>query len=176
MRRLLATGLVANGPFSLRFPRGSAPAGGDAPFEPVEVGRARVLRTGSDVLIAGAGKLVAACQQAADLLAVQGIEATVIDARFVKPIDPRIPELAAAHRAVVTVEDGTARGGFGTGVLEAMAVAGVAVPTRVLGLPDAYIEHGAQPTLLGGFGLDEQGIVAAVLEVMPLRSKAALAG
>jgi 1-deoxy-D-xylulose-5-phosphate synthase len=176
LRRLLATGLAADGPFTIRFPRGTAPAGGDAAFEPVEVGRMRVLRSGHDVLLAGVGKMVAACEQAAELLAAQGLEATVVDARFVKPLDPDIPRLAGAHRALVTVEDGTVHGGFGSAVLEALAAAGVAVPTRLLGLPDRYIEHGAQPALLQGFGLDATGIAAAVLEMLPLPSKAALAG
>jgi 1-deoxy-D-xylulose-5-phosphate synthase len=176
MRRLLATGLAQDGPFSLRFPRGPAPGGGDAPFEPVAVGRARVLRRGGDVLLAGVGKLVAACQQAAELLAAQGIEATVVDARFVKPLDPNLPALAAEHRAVITVEDGTVRGGFGSAVLEAMAAAGVEVPTTLLGLPDGYIEHGAQLTLLAGFGLDPPGIAAASLAALAPHSEAALAG
>ncbi len=176
MRRLLATGLAADGPFSIRFPRGAAPAGGDAPFEPVAVGSARVLREGKDVLLAAIGRMVGVCEEAAERLAARGCTATVVDARFVKPLDARIAQLATAHRAVVCVEDGTVVGGFGSAVVEAMAAAGVAVPVRTLGLPDGYIEHGTAAQLLAGFGLDADGVTAAALEMAPAPIKAALAG
>jgi 1-deoxy-D-xylulose-5-phosphate synthase len=176
LRRLLATGLAFDGPFSIRYPRGAAPAGGDAPLEPVEVGRSRVLRSGTDVVLVGVGKMVGACVQAAELLAAQGLGITVVDARFVKPIDAALPELCARHQAVVTVEDGTLRGGFGAGLLELLAAADVHVPVRTLGLPDRYLEHGAQAGLLAGFGLDAPGIAAVARELVPVPPRSALAG
>jgi len=176
LRRLLATGLQHNGPFTLRYPRGAAPASDDCPMQPVEVGRMRVLREGGDVLLAGAGKMVGVAMQAADRLAASGVRATVVDARFVKPIDPELAPLAARHRAVVTVEDGTIRGGFGSGVLELLAAADVQVPVRILGLPDHFVQHGAPATLLSGFGLDAEGVATAVRELLGSLPSSALAG
>jgi 1-deoxy-D-xylulose-5-phosphate synthase len=176
MRRMLATGLAFDGPFSIRYPRGTAPSAGTAPLEPLEVGRSRVLRTGQNVALLGVGKMVTVCTQAADLLAADGISATVVDARFVKPIDAQLAELCGRHRAVVCVEDGTIRGGFGAGVLELLADAGVLVPVRVLGLPDRYLEHGAQAGLLSSFGLDAAGVAAAALAALPAPSPSVLAG
>ncbi len=177
MRRMLATGLArTEGPFTLRYPRGAAPACEQVPLHPVEIGRMRVLREGSDVAIAAAGKMVGPALQAADRLVAAGVRATVVDARFVKPIDPALAPLVARHRALVTVEDGTVRGGFGSGVLELLAEAGVQVPARLIGLPDCFVEHGAQATLLSSFGLDAEGIAAAARALLGSGTESALAG
>jgi 1-deoxy-D-xylulose-5-phosphate synthase len=80
------------------------------------------------------------------------------------------------HRAALTIEDGTVRGGFGSGVLEALAAAGVATPIRVLGLPDAFHEHGPQARLLSGFGLDADGVVEAARTLLRRDAESALAG
>jgi 1-deoxy-D-xylulose-5-phosphate synthase len=176
MRRLLATGLEAEGPFALRFPRGAAPAVATAPLEPVPVGRGQVLREGRDLALLAIGKMVAVAVMAAEKLAAAGISVTVVDARFAKPVDPDIPALVERHRAALTLEDGTVRGGFGTGVLEALADAGVGVPVRVLGLPDAFIEHGQQARLLSDFGLDADGVVEAARALLRRDAESALAG
>ena len=174
LRRLLATGLDYGGPFSIRYPRGAAPTAGTAPLEPVEIGRMNVLRTGHDVALIAVGKMVTVAEQAADRLAQRGVSATVVDARFVKPIDPEIAPLAACHRAVITIEDGTVTGGFGSGVSELLSAEGVSVPLRRLGLPDNFIQHGAQAKLLQQFGLDAESVADAALELVPASS--ALAG
>jgi len=177
MRRLLATGLRHDGPFTLRYPRGAAPASQGAAMEPVEIGRMRVVREGADVALVAVGKMLAPTLQAADRLAGEGVRATVVDARFIKPIDPALAPLAARHRAVVTVEDGTVRGGFGSGVLELLAAEGVHVPVRIMGLPDHFIEHGPPATLLSGFGLDPDGIATAAREALGAdAASSALAG
>jgi 1-deoxy-D-xylulose-5-phosphate synthase len=136
----------------------------------------RVVREGTDVALVAVGKMVAPAVQAAERLAADGVRATVVDARFVKPIDPELAPLAARHRAVVTVEDGTVRGGFGSGVLELLAARDVQLPVRVLGLPDGFVEHGAQGLLLSGFGLDAEGIAAAARELLGSVPESALAG
>jgi 1-deoxy-D-xylulose-5-phosphate synthase len=118
--------------------------------------------------------MVTVADEAADRLAQRGVSATVVDARFVKPIDPEIAPLAARHRAVITIEDGTATGGFGSGVTELLSAEGVSVPLRRLGLPDHFIEHGAQANLLHQFGLDADAVADAALEMVPASS--ALAG
>ncbi|MBV8302348.1 MAG: 1-deoxy-D-xylulose-5-phosphate synthase [Candidatus Dormibacteraeota bacterium] len=174
LRRLVATGLAAERPFAIRYPRGAAPSAATAPLEPLPIGRMRLVRSGSDAAIIAVGKMVAAAERAADLLAARGISASVVDGRFVKPLDPEIAALAERHRAVVTVEDGTATGGFGSAVAELLAAEGVSVPVRRLGLPDRFIEHGAQAALLSQFGLDPDGIAAVVVELVPAAS--AMAG
>ena len=174
LRRLFATGLAYGGPFAMRYPRGPAPGAGAAPLEPLEVGKMSVLRRGHDVAIVAIGRMVAVASQAADLLAARGLSATVVDARFAKPVDPDIAALAAHHRALISVEDGIATGGFGGAVTELLASEGVNVPVRRLGLPDRFIEHGAPAKLLAQFGLDAEGIAAAALEMVP--ASKALAG
>jgi len=176
MRRLLATGLAFDGPFTLRFPRGAAPGTASAPLEPVPVGRMRVLREGRDLALVAIGKMVAVAEAAAERLASAGLSVTVVDARFAKPLDPDLPALVQRHRAALTVEDGTVRGGFGSGVLEALAAAQVGVPVRQLGLPDAFVEHGAQARLLSGFGLDADGVVEAARALVRHDTESALAG
>ena len=105
--------------------------------------------------------------QAQEKLAAHGISTTVVDARFVKPLAPELSAIAARHRAVITVEDGVASGGFGSAVTELLTSDGVTVPIVRMGLPDQFIEHGAQAALLGQLGLDADGIAAAALALLP---------
>jgi 1-deoxy-D-xylulose-5-phosphate synthase len=164
MRRLLATALTHTGPFALRFPRGAAPAATRAALTPLPIGEAAVRRRGSDIAIFAVGKMVGAALDAGDRLAADGIAATVVDARFIKPLDPRIASIAAEHRAALSVEDGTRVGGFGSAVAELLTEAGVTVPLRRLGVPDRFVEHGAQAVLLAELGLDAEGIAGAARE------------
>ncbi len=110
--------------------------------------------------------MVAAALEAARRLEADAISASVVDARFVKPLDPRLGEIAARHRGVLTVEDGTRVGGFGSAVAELLAEAGVAVPLRRLGVPDRFVEHGAQALLLTELGLDAEGIASSARELL----------
>jgi 1-deoxy-D-xylulose-5-phosphate synthase len=176
LRRLVATAIAHDGPFAIRYPRGSAPTAGAAPLRPLEIGSMSVLREGADVALLAVGKMVGVACEAADALQGEGIACTVVDARFVKPLDAGIADLAARHRAVLTIEDGTAVGGFGDAVLEALAQAGVTVPLRRVGLPDSFIEHGAQALLLHRFGLDAEGVVTAARELLHANRPSVLAG
>ena len=175
LRGMLRAALQHDGPFSIRYPRGAAPASDQGDVEPVEIGTMKVMRHGGDVALVAIGKMVAIAGEAADRLAAQGIEATVVDARFVKPLDAGLPELIRGHRAVVTVEDGTRSGGFGSAVLEQLAEAGVSLPSARLGLPDRFIEHGAQNLLLHELGLDADGVVSSVLELIGTEEQTAVA-
>ena len=166
MRRMLATALAHDGPFAFRYPRGSAPALATAPLEPITIGRSVTRREGTDIAVLAVGKMVRVALDAAQRLQAEGISATVVDARFVKPLDPHLADVAAAHRAVVTVEDGTRVGGFGSAVAELLCDAGVAVPVRRLGIPDRFVEHGGQALLLTELGLDADGIAAQAREVL----------
>ena len=176
LRRLLATALAHNGPFAIRYPRGAAPVAGSAPLRPLEIGSMRVVRDGDDIALVALGKMVGVAEEAAALLATEGVSCTVVDARFVKPLDPRVAELAGRHRGVVTIEDGTRVGGFGDAVLEALADAGVSVPVKRLGLPDRFLEHGAQQLLLSKLGLDAQGVAADARDLLHAHRPSVLAG
>ncbi len=176
LRGLFATALAHDGPFTIRYPRGTAPNAGSVPLRPLPIGRMSVLREGHDLALLAVGKMVGVASEAAQALENEGVSCTVVDARFIKPIDPDIPALVGRHRAALTIEDGTAIGGFGAAILEALADAGVAVPTRRLGLPDRFIEHGAQPLLLRKYGLDADGVAAAARELLHADRPSVLAG
>jgi 1-deoxy-D-xylulose-5-phosphate synthase len=137
------------GPVAIRYPRGEA-VGVPLPEEPVaiEIGTGEILREGERVAIVGYGTGVQQALGAADLLAEGGLDVTVADARFAKPLDTGLlAQLAAEHDLLVTVEEGVLEGGFGTGVWEALSEGGLAPRILRVGLPDRYVTHGA-PALL----------------------------
>ncbi len=160
------------GPVAVRYPRGGQDALGEQTRE-IQLGRAEVLRRGSDTALIGLGAGVKIALDAADLLANQGVEATVINARFCKPLDAETI-LNAVRRcgSVVTVEDGVASGGFGSAVLELLAEAGLTVPATVIGLPDHFIEHGPVSVLRDLAGLTAEEIARKALAQMPRRPAA----
>jgi 1-deoxy-D-xylulose-5-phosphate synthase len=149
--RMLRTALLHDdGPIALRYPRGEA-VGVPLPGEPVpiEIGTGEILREGTRVAIVGYGTGVQKALEAADRLAEGGLDVTVADARFAKPLDRALlAQLAAEHELLVTVEEGVLQGGFGSAVWESLNDAGLPVP-RILrvGLPDRYVTHG-KPALL----------------------------
>jgi len=149
--RMLRTALLHDdGPVALRYPRGEA-AGVPMPSQvhAIALGTGELLREGSRVALVGYGTGVGKALEAADLLAAGGLDVTVADARFAKPLDAALlAQLAAEHELLVTVEEGVLHGGFGSAVLECLNDSGLAVP-RILrvGLPDRYVTHG-KPALL----------------------------
>jgi 1-deoxy-D-xylulose-5-phosphate synthase len=151
LARMLRTALTYDrGPVALRYPRGEG-LGVPMPraITPIEMGRGEILREGDRVAIVGYGAGVQKGLEAADLLAEGGLDVTVADARFAKPLDAELlSSLAAEHELVVTVEEGVLAGGFGSAVWECLNDAGGHVP-RILriGLPDRYVTHG-KPALL----------------------------
>ncbi len=139
-----------DGPIALRYPRGAG-TGVELPAEPsvIPIGTGEILREGLKVAIVGYGSGVQKGLEAADVLSAGGLDVTVADARFAKPLDGALlAQLAAEHELLVTIEEGVLQGGFGSAVWESLNEAGVAVP-RILriGLPDRYVTHG-KPTLL----------------------------
>ena len=159
----LHTALELGGPFAIRYPRGAA-EGVALPDEPhvLEEGRARVIREGDDVAILAFGRMVSRAKEAAALLAVRGIDARVVDMRWVKPLDVDEIARAAQTKLVVTVEGGIISGGVGEGVLNELARQGAAVPALTLGIPDTFVPQGSSNQLLHDLGLDAEGIADAV--------------
>jgi 1-deoxy-D-xylulose-5-phosphate synthase len=158
------------GPVAIRYPRGEA-VGVELPTSPslIEIGAGEILREGSRVALVGYGTGVGKALEAADLLAEGGLDVTVADARFAKPLDAALlAQLAAEHDLLVTVEEGVLAGGFGTGVWETLS-GGARVPSILrIGLPDRYVTHGAPALLHEEVGFTGAAIAervqAAVLE------------
>lgn len=168
LRHMLRTAVEYPGPAAIRYPRG----GGvgvplDPDVKPIPIGQAELLRDGDDALIVAYGTRVHPALEAAAELAAEGIHAAVLNARFAKPLDrDRIGALAARCRAVVTVEEHGAMGGFGSGVLELLAELGHSGPVRCLAVPDVLVEHGDPDHQQAVFGLDAPGIARAVRELV----------
>ncbi|MBI4897151.1 MAG: 1-deoxy-D-xylulose-5-phosphate synthase [Actinobacteria bacterium] len=165
---MLHTALLHDdGPVAIRYPRGNA-VGVPLPERPerVDIGVGEVLARGDgSVALLGYGTGVGVAIQAAALLEVQGIEATVADARFAKPLDTElVNELAAGHRLLVTVEENALAGGFGAGVLEHLADSGLAVPTLRIGLPDRYVTHGSPALLQEEVGFTGESVARRVAD------------
>jgi len=152
------------GPFSIRWPRASVPSEVPAldDIPDVPYGSWEILREGDDLAVLAVGTMVLPALEAADALAEEGIEATVVNCRFVKPLDRKtLARVLSGHRAVLTLEEGTVVNGFGAYVTrEILSDPGLPNPRRLEshGLPDQFIEHGPRSTLLRGVGLDVDGI------------------
>jgi len=163
---MLRTGLMYDdGPIAMRYPRGSG-EGVEVTDQPaaLPIGRSEVVREGSEVAILAVGRMVGRAVEAAETLQREGIEATVVNARFVKPLDTElIGELADSIGRVVTIEENSVRGGFGAGVLEFLSESKrYTVPTLCLGIPDEFVTYGTIDQLLQDLGLDADGIAASI--------------
>ena len=163
-RQMLYTGFMHNGLAAVRYPRGS---GSGAVIQPkmqaIEIGKAQLLRTTQEV----AGKRVAllafGSMLAPALQASESISASVVNMRFIKPLDTAmIAELANSHDLLVTIEENALMGGAGAAVLEAMQALNIHMPVLCLGLPDQFIEHGNHEPMLAECGLDASGIIKAI--------------
>jgi len=172
LRHMLTTALrKIDGPVAIRYPRG---AGVGVPLtEPLHalpVARGEVIRQGEDVAILAVGSMVLPAERAADLLAAEGIAATIVNARFVKPLDERlILDLATRTGALVTVEENVRAGGFGSAVLELFDREAMAVLTRVLAVPDRVFEHASQARLREQAGLTPTHIADAARALVHTR-------
>jgi len=168
LQHMLLTAIDYPGPAAVRFPRG---VGLGIPRDPeikaLPLYEAELLRDGDDALIVAIGSMVHPALEAAEELACRGISTAVVNARFAKPVDAtRITALARRCGAVVTVEEHCGPGGFGSAVLEALAEAGVEIPTRRLAVPDRVVGHGVEPS---DFGLSPEGIADAVSDLLARR-------
>jgi 1-deoxy-D-xylulose-5-phosphate synthase len=169
LRHMLKTAVYFNGPASVRYPRGNGlGVSMEEEIKTLEIGKAEILREGTDLAILGIGTQVAYCMKAADKLALDGINATVVNARFVKPLDEElILALARTHGSIITVEDHYLQTGFGSAVLELLEQHKVYdCRVKCLGFGDKLIEHGSQGLLLAKYGLDGDGIYSSATDFM----------
>jgi 1-deoxy-D-xylulose-5-phosphate synthase len=162
MGPLLDFALSYPGPVSIRYPKANAETV-DRAVAPIELGRAEVIDWGSDGTFIAYGPLLGNCVKAARRLREEGLDVGVVNARFCKPLDTETILRAIEQTGfVLTVEENTVCGGFGSAVLEAAAAAGAGTGNiRCLGIPDRFVEHGERDELLADLGLDVNGLVAA---------------
>jgi 1-deoxy-D-xylulose-5-phosphate synthase len=175
LRHMIATAIDHTaGPIAFRYPRG---AGLGVPYDrvlhPLPIGKAETIREGSDVALVAIGCMVLHAERAADILAQQGISSTVVNARFVKPLDEELLlDLAGAHRGIVTIEENTGAGGFGSAVLELFNRNKITTPIHVAAVPDRFFEQASQQRLreIAGLGIDDIAAHAAAIitEGMPV--------
>ena len=170
LQHLLYTAVKSGRPMAVRYPR-SAGLGVplDAELREIPLGEGEVLRYGEDVAILALGSSVAPSLEAASKLAAKGIEATVVNARFAKPLDASlINDLSGRIRRIVTVEENVLNGGFGSSVNKLLQESGRCnVQVKNIGIPDEFVEHGSQAVLRSKYGLDAEGIARQVLKLFP---------
>jgi len=170
LQHLLYTAVKSGRPMAVRYPR-SAGLGVplDAELREIPLGEGEVLRYGEDVAILALGSSVAPSLEAASKLAAKGIEATVVNARFAKPLDASlINDLSSRIRRIVTVEENVLNGGFGSSVNKLLQESGRCnVQVKNIGIPDEFVEHGSQAVLRSKYGLDAEGIARQVLKLFP---------
>lgn len=166
LRDLFATAISHDGPFAIRFPKGQVPDSSERPASRIPIGEWEVLREGGQGLILATGKMVVNSLDAAEKLAADGIELSVVNCRYVKPMDPRLAQWAAETPLVITAEDNVLTGGFGSGVAEVLSDAGVTVPVLRIGIPDRFLEHASQDIWFERLGLDAEGIASKVQEAI----------
>ena len=169
-RHMLATAVKFNGPVALRYPRGSG-LGVDIsePLHTLPIGKAEELKQGSDVCIWAVGSMVDEAMKAAAALEEDGISAGVVNMRFVKPFDSELlVKTAQQYKNIVTMEEGSLKGGAGSAVLEVLNENSMLQSVKVLnlGIPDKYIPHGAKPELMRDIGLDHESVVKRIKEFL----------
>jgi len=165
LRRMLKTALELNAPVALRYPRGAGlGVDFDQTIKPLKIGKAEVLKDGDDLAIIAIGNMVSPSLEAANVLSQKGIEASVVNARFIKPLDRNlITKLALKTNRIVTVEENVLMGGFGSAVLEILEEEGIDnVQLKRIGIPDEFVEHGSPKLLREKYGLDADGILKTI--------------
>ena len=169
LQRMIVTGVeYTEGAIAMRYPRGN---GYGVPlmeegWEPLPIGKAEILRSGDDLLMLGYGSMVYPTMQAAEILSEHGIEATVINARFAKPLDTElIVPIAQKVKRVVTLEEGCLMGGFGSAVMESLMDHEVMVPVTRLGVPDLLVDHAEPKESIATLGLTPPQIAERILKI-----------
>jgi 1-deoxy-D-xylulose-5-phosphate synthase len=170
LQHLLYTAVNCQQPMAVRYPRGSGWGTSiDSNLHSIPIGSGEVLREGPDLALMAIGVSVQTAMDAAGVLAEQGIEATVVNARFAKPLDSNlITAVAQRIKCLATIEENVLGGGFGSSVVTLLGRSGIYdVHARCIGIPDEFVEHGTQAILRIKYGLDSQGIVRQIHEFFP---------
>jgi len=155
---------------AIRYPRGSGPGAAlDPDLHEIAIGQGEVLRSGSDIAILALGTTVYPSLQAAQVLSEKGVDCTVINARFAKPLDANlIVDTAKKVKRVLTVEENALAGGFGSAVLQLLQARNLRdVQVKCLGIPDEFVEHAPQPFLRAKYALDASGIASQIVDFFP---------
>jgi 1-deoxy-D-xylulose-5-phosphate synthase len=170
LQHLLYTAVTSGQPMAIRYPRGSGLGVElDKELQAIPIGQGEVIRIGDDIAILAMGNTVAPSLEAAQELALGGVEATVVNARFAKPLDSElVTNIASQVKNLVTVEENTISGGFGSSIIELLQKTGIHdIRVRSLGIPDEFVEQGAQALLRSQYGLDAKGIAQQILASLP---------
>jgi len=158
-----------SGPSAIRYPRGNTANPDENDCSQLEFGKAQILRKGKDIALFAIGLMVDIAEQTADLLEKNGYSVAVVNARFVKPLDEEvIVRLGREVQLLVSLEENTIHGGFGSGVLETLSVSGICVPTLQLGVPDRFIAQGNPDEQLRSAELSMEQIYSRILERLPV--------
>ena len=169
LRDLVVTALSHEGPISIHYPRDAGEDLPDRPANLLDIGVGEVLQEGSDLLMIGFGPIVQRLRRAANDLQETGLSATIINARWAKPMDGALmAQHAAGKRLVVTAEESAAMGGFGDGVLDALNQAGIRAPVLKIALAEGFVDHGAVDDLRRQQRIDVPGIVGRIREALGL--------
>jgi len=179
LQHMLYTSVNCQGPSAIRYPRGTG-VGVElrSHFRLLEIGKGEIIFEGSDVAIIAIGNMVYPSIEAAGILKKRGIDAAVINARFIKPVDESlIISLANKYHNIITVEEGVLAGGFGSAVLETLERNSLSdVKVKRIGLPDKFIEHGSIKELHNIYGLDAPGIAQDVQSFLSIKNEKPLRG
>jgi 1-deoxy-D-xylulose-5-phosphate synthase len=170
LQHLLYTAIQAKHPIAIRYPRGAGVGVAlDEKPKVLPLGKGELMRPGTDIALLAIGSTVQPAMEAAQELAKKNIDAAVVNARFVKPLDSEIIlKLAASTGRILTIEENTLNGGFGSAVLELLETAGISnVKVKRLGIPDEFVEHGHPNLLRAKYKLDAPGIAQQVLALFP---------
>jgi 1-deoxy-D-xylulose-5-phosphate synthase len=151
------------GPVAIRYPRGAVPYALGTHTSRFEWGRWEVVSPGSELAIIATGSMVAPCRKVVEMLAASGVRASLINGRFIKPLDiEMLQETAERYDKIITVEENTVNGGFGSAVMEHLVENGYRGRILRVGIPDRFVQHGSRQLLLKEIGLDEEGIYRSI--------------
>lgn len=171
LRHMLKTAVeYKRGPIAMRYPRGNVTGAEPEEMKTIEIGKSETVRHGSDVALLAVGNMVNMALEAADLLTMKGVSAHVVNARFIKPLDAdMLRDVLGRFGKIMTIEDNTIVGGFGSAVSEFAVQYGYKNDILIHGIPDRFIDHGKPEELYADLRLDGKGISEAVAEFMEVK-------
>jgi 1-deoxy-D-xylulose-5-phosphate synthase len=164
LKQMLYSAYLYNRPVAIRYPRGEAQGVPiDETFKEIPIGTWEILKEGEDLTIIACGNMVYPALDVAEELEKEGIAIGVINGRFIKPMDTNLlSEVASKTKKIMTLEENTLMGGFGSGVMELLSREEISIPIKSMGIPDTFITHGSQKTLRKALGIDREGIKKAI--------------